>query len=322
MTYGFVEQIRLCEVGLRDGLQNETKQFRTEEKIKLIDAMSEAGFPVIEVGSFVSPKAVPQMADTDQVFLGIRKKPGVEYRALIANLRGVERAAACGCNKVKLNVSASTAHNLANLNRTPAESVAGFASCCQQAQEVGIGISGSISMPFGSPWDGVIPIDDVRAIVDAYLEVGITEISLSDAAGVAVPSQVYDLCTDMRERYPMVSWWLHFHNTRGMAMANIVAGMQAGICQFDASFAGVGGCPFVPGAAGNVATEDVLHMCEEMGISTGVDLDQALEISRQVTALLGHSTDSYLLRAGKSKDLVRELPTGQIKNQTALRANK
>jgi len=322
MAYELVERVRLCEVGLRDGLQNEKKPFSTQEKISLVDAMSEAGFPVIEVGSFVSPKAVPQMADTDKVFEGIRKRDGVEYRALIANLRGVERAHACGCNKVKLNVSASTAHNLANLNQTPAKSVAGFAACCQRAREAGIGISGSISMPFGSPWERAIPVDDVRAIIEAYLAVGITEISLSDAAGVAVPSQVYKLCADMRERYPQVSWWLHFHNTRGMAMANIVAGMQAGIYQFDASFAGVGGCPFVPGAAGNVATEDVLHMCEEMGVVTGIDLDRAMEISRNVVGMLARSTDSYLLRAGKSKDLIRELPTGQISNQTGLRTER
>lgn len=316
MAYELVKQVQLCEVGLRDGLQNEKRQLCTEEKIALVDAMSEAGFPVIEVGSFVSPKAVPQMADTDQVFAGIQKRPGVEYRALIANLRGVERAEACGCRKVKLNVSASTAHNLANLNRTPAESVAGFDACCRRAQEARIGISGSISMPFGSPWDGDIPIADVRTIVEAYLAVGITEISLSDAAGVAVPNQVYELCVDMRERYPQVSWWLHFHNTRGMAMANIVAGMQAGIYQFDASFAGVGGCPFVPGAAGNVATEDVLHMCEEMGVETGIDLDRAMAISRRVVELLDHPTDSYILRAGKSKDLILELPQGQLENQT------
>lgn len=317
--YGLVQKIRICEVGPRDGLQNEKRLLTVDEKAELIDAMSDAGFPVIEVGSFVSPKAVPQMANTDEVFEKITKKAGVEYRALIANLRGVERAEACGCKKVKLNVSASVAHNLANLNRTPAETVAGFAACCELAKSAGIEISGSISMPFGSPWDKEIPLSDVKEIVDAYLAVGVTEISLSDAAGVAVPSQVYEMCSEMKQSYPQVSWWLHFHNTRGMAIANIVAGMQAGFAQFDASFAGVGGCPFVPGAAGNVATEDVLHMCDEMGIETGIDLDKAMAISRSVVGLLQHPTDSYLLRAGKSKDLIRNLPTGQIKTQTTLK---
>ncbi len=311
-----VKKIRICEVGPRDGLQNEKQIISAADKISLINAMSEAGFPVIEVGSFVSPKAVPQMANTDEVFQGIEKKPGVEYRALIANARGVDRAVACGCTKVKLNVSASVSHNLANLNRTPAESVSGFAECVEKARAAGIGISGSISMAFGSPWDKEIPVQDVKDIVDAYLSVGIDEISLSDASGMAYPTQVYELCSEMRRCYPQVNWWLHFHNTRGLGIANIMAGMQAGFTQFDTSFAGVGGCPFVPGAAGNVATEDVLHLCEEAGVETGVDLDQAMAISRRVVELVGHSTDSYLLRAGKSKDLIRELPTGQIKNQT------
>jgi len=319
MSMNLVKSIRICEVGLRDGLQNEKRMLSTEEKIELADAMTDAGFPVIEIGSFVSPKAVPQMANTDDVFRGIRKKDGVEYRALIANARGVDRAVACGCTKVKLNVSASVAHNLANLNCTPAESVAGFAECVRKAEDAGIGISGSISMAFGSPWDREIPMKDVKDIVEAYLSVGIDEISLSDASGMAYPTQVYDMCSEMKRSYPNVSWWLHFHNTRGLGIANILAGMQAGMTQYDASFAGVGGCPFVPGAAGNVATEDALHMCDEMNVQTGIDLDRAMNISRRVVELVGHSTDSYLLRAGKSKDLIRELPKGQIKNQTMLK---
>lgn len=300
-----VDHIRICEVGTRDGLQNEKCIMPTEEKIKLIDAMTEAGFPVIEVGSFVSPKAVPQMADTDEIFKKIQRKEGVEYRALVANIRGISRAAECGCKKVKMNVSASVSHNLANLNCTPAESVAKFAECVREAENAGVEISGSISMPFGSPWDGKILVNDVKDIVKAYIDVGINEISLSDTSGMAYPTQVYDMCTEMKQCYPQVSWWLHFHNTRGLGIANILAGMNAGFTQFDSSFAGVGGCPFVPGAAGNVATEDVLHMCSEMGVYTGVDLDKALEISRNAVKLIGHSTDSYLLRAGKSSDLLK-----------------
>lgn len=319
MTMDLVKKINLCEVGIRDGLQNEKKIVSTEDKIKLINMMSEAGFKVIEVGSFVSPKAVPQMANTDDVFKGITRKEGVEYRALIANAKGVDRAVACGCTKVKLNVSASVAHNLANLNRTPAQSVAGFAECVEKAKANNIEISGSISMAFGSPWDKEIPIQDVKDVVEAYLAVGITEISLSDASGMAYPTQVYAMCKEMQKCYPQVSWWLHFHNTRGLGIANVLAGMQAGFTNFDASFAGVGGCPFVPGAAGNVTTEDVIHMCDEMGVETGIDLDQTLAIGRKVVEILGHGTDSFLLRAGKSKDLIRELPKGQIKNQTELK---
>lgn len=320
MSLNIVRQIRLCEVGPRDGLQNEKRILTTDEKVELINAMSEAGFPVIEVGSFVRPTAVPQMANTDEVFEKIQRREGVEYRALIANVKGVERAAACGCTKVKLNVSASVPHNLANLNRTPAESVAGFAACVEKAKEYGIGISGSISMAFGSPWDREIPVQDVKDIVEAYLNVGVTELSLSDASGMAYPTQVFDLGTEMKKCYPQVSWWMHFHNTRGLGIANILAAMEAGFDQFDASFAGVGGCPFVPGAAGNVTTEDVLHMCDEMGVETGIDLDKAMAISRCVVEILGHSTDSYLLRAGKAKDLILDLPKGQIENQALKKA--
>lgn len=159
-----VKKVRICEVVCRDGLQNESRVLRTEDKVTLIDAMSEAGFPVIEVGNFVSPKAVPQLADTDDVFRAIKRRAGVEYRALIANVKGVERAAACGCNKVKLNVSASRAHNLANLNCAPEESVGRFSSCVEKAAQYGIEVSGSISMPFGSPWEENIPLDDVKKL--------------------------------------------------------------------------------------------------------------------------------------------------------------
>lgn len=306
-----VKKVTLCEVGPRDGLQNEKNILQAEDKARLINGVVAAGYRVVEVGSFVHPKAVPQMANTDEVFRMLELKEGVEYRALIANLKGVERAAACGCRKVKLNVSASKAHNIANLNCTPSESVAGFAACVDAAKGCGLEVSGSVSMAFGSPWDKEIPLSDVKEIVDAYRAVGVHEISLSDASGQAYPTQVYEICCEMKRAYPDVTWWLHFHNTRGLGIANIMAGMSAGFDRFDTSFAGVGGCPFVPGAAGNVASEDVVHVLDEMGIETGVDLDRLMEVSRNVVALLGHATDSYLLRAGKSKDLILDLPVRQ-----------
>ena len=225
----------------------------------------------------------------------------VEFRALIANKKGVERAISCGCRKVKLNVSASLGHNLANINMTPEESVAGFEESFNLAVDHGLEVSGSISMPFGSPWEGKISLESV----EAYLKVGIDEISLSDASGMAVPNQVYSICSNMQENYPQVKWWLHFHNTRGMAMANIIAAMQAGITRFDSSLAGLGGCPFVPGAAGNVASEDIVHMMDEMGIDTGIDVLKLIDIARKMQQLVGHDTDSYLLKAGRSKDLIR-----------------
>ena len=297
--------ITLCEVGLRDGLQNETYILNTEQKLEMLRGLIDAKFPVIEVGSFMHPRAVPQMANTDEVFKAIGDVPGVELRALIPNLRGIQRAIDCGCKKVKLNVSASRQHNLKNLNMTPEESVAGFASCVDAEVENGIAISGSISMPFASPWEGRITEEDVDAIIEAYLKVGITEISLSDTSGMAVPNQVYNLCCHIKEKYPQATWWLHFHNTRGLAMANIMAAMEAGMDRFDSSFGGLGGCPFVPGAAGNISTEDVLHLCEESGIATGIDITKVIELSRKLKELLNHDMDSYILRAGRSCDLIQ-----------------
>ena len=297
--------ITLCEVGLRDGLQNETYILNTEQKLEMLRGLIDAKFPVIEVGSFMHPRAVPQMANTDEVFKAIGDVPGVELRALIPNLRGIQRAIDCGCKKVKLNVSASRQHNLKTLNMTPEESVAGFASCVDAAVENGIAISGSISMPFASPWEGRITEEDVDAIIEAYLKVGITEISLSDTSGMAVPNQVYNLCCHIKEKYPQATWWLHFHNTRGLAMANIMAAMEAGMDRFDSSFGGLGGCPFVPGAAGNISTEDVLHLCEESGIATGIDITKVIELSRKLKELLNHDMDSYILRAGRSCDLIQ-----------------
>ena len=297
--------ITLCEVGLRDGLQNETYILNTEQKLEMLRGLIDAKFPVIEVGSFMHPRAVPQMANTDEVFKAIGDVPGVELRALIPNLRGIQRAIDCGCKKVKLNVSASRQHNLKNLNMTPEESVAGFASCVDAAVENGIAISGSISMPFASPWEGRITEEDVDAIIEAYLKVGITEISLSDTSGMAVPNQVYNLCCHIKEKSPQATWWLHFHNTRGLAMANIMAAMEAGMDRFDSSFGGLGGCPFVPGAAGNISTEDVLHLCEESGIATGIDITKVIELSRKLKELLNHDIDSYILRAGRSCDLIQ-----------------
>lgn len=297
--------VNICEVGLRDGLQNEPKILDTSEKLKIANGLIESGFKVIELGSFMSPKAVPQMADTDELFRQLNCVEGVELRALVANKKGVERAISCGCRKIKLNVSASKGHNIANINKTPEETVVSFTENVDLALQHGLQVSGSISMPFGSPWEGVISVTDVENIVEAYLRVGISEISLSDASGMATPKQVYYICSSMMDKYPDVKWWLHFHNTRGMAMANIVASMQAGITNFDSALGGFGGCPFVPGAAGNVATEDVVHMMDEMGIDTGINILKIMEIAKNLKILLGHEGDSYILKAGRSKDLLR-----------------
>ncbi len=299
------KKVVLCEVGPRDGLQNEKKCVTIDKKVELINLVSEAGYKIIEVGSFVSPRAVPQMADTDDVFKKIKMKEGVEYRALVANVKGVERAIMCGCKKVKLNVSASKKHNLANLNKTPEESVSGFIDSVALATSNGLEVSGSISMPFGSPWEHRASIEGVTNIVKAYINVGISEISLSDTPGMAIPTQVYHVCKALIRQFPEVRWILHFHNTRGVGNANILAGMLAGVDTFDVSFGGLGGCPFVPDAAGNVVSEDVIHMLHEMDIETDIDLDAAIHIAKRVSEIVEHELPGYIIKAGKNSELIR-----------------
>lgn len=296
--------VTLCDVGLRDGLQNEDIIIKTSDKLEIAKNLIDAGFKVIELGSFMHPKLVPQMADTDKLFMEMKDIKDVELRALVPNKKGIERAINSGCRKVKLNVSASMGHNLSNFNMTPKESMKGFQESYDFAKENGIDVSGSIAMAFDSPWEGEISIEDLKSIIDTYIEVGINEISLSDSSGMAVPNQVYSICNIMKENYPQVKWWLHFHNTRGLAIANVLAAMQAGMTNFDSSVGGLGGCPFIPDAAGNLATEDIVHMMDEMGIDTGIDVLKLLNITKKMKKMVGHDMDSYLPKAGRSKDLL------------------
>ncbi|MCX7779454.1 MAG: hydroxymethylglutaryl-CoA lyase [Negativicutes bacterium] len=295
----------VCEVGPRDGLQNEKTMFSVEQKVELIERSVEAGAKIIEIGSFVHPKAVPQMADTDAVAKKIKQIPGVEYRALVLNLKGLERAEAAGLKKAKLTASASRAHSLANINKTPEEVVRGFSDCANFAAAHGMELSGAISTAFGCPFEGRVPLEQVLSVIACFREIGVKELSLSDTTGMANPRQVYDYCQKVKAEFPDITWVLHFHNTRGMGLANVIAGMMAGMDRFDACFAGLGGCPFAPGATGNIATEDLIHMLHEMGVSTGYDLDKVLAIGRSVREIIGHETSSFILKAGKCSDLVK-----------------
>lgn len=305
------ERVTLCEVGPRDGLQNEKQMLTVDQKIDLIEGIIEAGISVIEIGSFVHPKAIPQMADTDELAIKLPRREGVEYRALVANLKGVERALAAKITKAKLTVSASEAHCLANLNRKPEDIIAGFADCVIFAKENGMELSGAISTAFGCPFEGPVPREQIEKVVSCFVNLGIKELSLSDTTGMANPRQVYELSSYMKKKFPDVKWVLHFHNTRGMALANIISGMQAGITWFDACFAGLGGCPFAPGASGNVATEDVLHMLHEMQIDTQTDLDKVIAVAKKAQKYVGRETESFVLKAGKCSDILREKPERQ-----------
>ncbi|HQE05687.1 MAG TPA: hydroxymethylglutaryl-CoA lyase [Tepidanaerobacteraceae bacterium] len=297
-------KVIICEVGPRDGLQIEKTHLATSQKIELIEMAAEAGAKVIEIGSFVHPRAVPQMADTDEVAKKMKRKNGVEYRALVMNLKGVERAKEAGIIKVKLTVSASRSHSLNNLNKTPEEAIRGFNEIAEYAAVHNITLSGAISTAFGCPFEGRVPLEQVIKVISCFCDIGVKEISLSDTTGMATPRQVFAYCSRVKELFPDVIWNLHFHNTRGVGFANVVAGMMAGVDRLDASFAGLGGCPFAPGASGNIATEDLVHMCHEMEIETDYDLDAVISLGRYIQRLIGHETSSFILKAGKSCDIV------------------
>jgi hydroxymethylglutaryl-CoA lyase len=298
------DEIMICEVGPRDGLQIEETSLTTEQKIELIEKSVEAGAKVIEIGSFVHPKIVPQMADTDEVAKKMKRKADVEYRALIMNLRGLKRAEEAGIAKAKLTVSASRSHSLSNLNKTPEEAIKGFSECAEYAAAHSITLSGAISTAFGCPFEGIVSLEQVIKVVSCFYDIGVNEISLSDTTGMATPKQVHEYCLKLKELFPDVIWNLHFHNTRGVGFANVIAGMMANIKRYDSCFAGLGGCPFAPGAAGNIATEDLIHMCHEMGINTGYDLDKVISLGHYIQQLVGHETSSFILKAGKSIDIV------------------
>lgn len=310
-TLAWPDKVTFCEVGLRDGLQNEKTIPSVEQKLQLLNAVVDSGVKIIEVGAFVHPKAVPQMADTDALCRAMTKVEGVEYRALVPNIKGVQRAFDAGLTKAKLTVSASEAHCLANFNSTPVKMVEGFADCVEFAVQNNMTLSGAISTSFGCPFQGRVPVEQVENAVRSFVKLGITELSLSDTTGMANPRQVYELGTHMIRLFPEVQWVMHFHNTRDMALANIVAGIQAGVRLFDGAFAGLGGCPFAPGASGNVASEDVIHMLHEMGIDTGIDLLKAMATARLAAQFVGHDAGSAVLKAGRCEDLVREKAKAQ-----------
>jgi len=300
------KKVTLVEVGLRDGLQNEKTLLSTEQKMELLDGIIETGIKVVEAGSFVRPDRVPQMADTGELFARIARRGyvGCEFRALVPNMRGLENAIASGCKSVKIGVSASPTHNKKNYNRTPEESIAAFESIFAKAAENGVSVIGTVQMAFGSPWDGEIPVRDIVSIVKIYAENGIAKVGLGDTASMASPATVLRLCSTLRETFPHIHFKAHFHNARGLGLSNVLAAMEAGLTEFDASFAGLGGCPFVPEAAGNISTEDLLNMFNELGLETGVDIARTIELGRKVEALVGHTGSSAVLRAGTSKDLM------------------
>lgn len=308
------KKVVLVEVGLRDGLQNEYIKIGTEQKLHLLKAIIDSGVKAVEVGSFVRPDKLPQMADTGLLFETISQQAypqDVEYRALIPNYRGLENAIHSGCKSIKIGVSASKIHNLRNYNRTPEESIAAFRSIFETAAENDVNVIGTVQMAFGSPWEGAIPMKDILSIVQIYDDYGISKVGLGDTASMANPAMVYRVCSELREHFPRIQFKTHFHNARGLGLSNVIAAMHAGLTEFDASFAGLGGCPFVPEAAGNIATEDLLNLFNELGIETGIDINKTLKIGKQVEQIVGHAGNSFVLRAGTSSGLIEKMTRNQ-----------
>ncbi len=293
------KSVTMCEVGTRDGFQIEPDWIPTELKIEVVDRLSATGMPRIEVTSFVSPKAVPALRDAEAVMAGIKRRPGTRYSALVPNDKGAVRAVDAGVDDIHTVVSASESHNLANVNMTIAESLAKLEATAQVAHRAGAPMYSGISCTFGCPFEGDVPVTQLESVVRRLVDMGARGIGLADTTGMANPAQVARVVEHLVPRFPGVEWTLHTHDTRAMAIPNILAAMELGVTHLDASIGGLGGCPFAPGASGNVCTEDLVHCLGAMGIETGVDLDALIETSRRVQEIIGRALPGQIVKAGK-----------------------
>jgi len=289
--------VRIVEVGARDGLQNEKAIVPTATKIELIDRLSATGLRTIEATSFVSPKWVPQLADAAEVFASIARKPGVSYPVLVPNLQGYERARAVGAEEVAVFTAASEAFNRKNINASIDESIDRFVPVLERARADGVKVRGYVSTVLGCPYQGDVPIDDVVRVAARMHALGCYEISLGDTIGIGTPSKARAMLRAVAAVVPMSALAVHFHDTRGQALANILACLEEGVAVVDSSVSGTGGCPYAKGATGNVATEDVVYMLEGMGIATGVDLARLIETGLWLSVRLGRETSSRVARA-------------------------
>jgi hydroxymethylglutaryl-CoA lyase len=289
--------VTIVEVGPRDGLQNERAIVATEDKIAFVNRLSDAGHQMIEVSAFVSPKWVPQMADAAQFFAGITRRPGTRYSALVPNRQGLGRALAAGVSEVAIFAAASETFSRRNINQSIDESLADYAIVCADARAAGLRVRGYLSTCFVCPFEGPVDPARVAEIAGRLIDIGVYEVAISDTIGAAHPGQVRAVVDRAVQRVPVSQIALHFHDTRGTALANVLAGLDLGVTTFDSSAGGLGGCPFAPGAAGNLATEDLLFMLNGLRIRTGVVLDRVAEASRAIEARLDHPLPSRFLRA-------------------------
>ena len=296
---GAGRRIYMQEVGTRDGLQMEQAFVPTEDKIALVNALSAAGLAKIEVTSFTSPTAIPALRDAEIVMREIERRPGVVYTALVPNMRGAERAIESKTDELNLVMSASETHNLANLRMTRAQSFASLAQVVGMAQAPNVEVNVSLSCVFGCPMEGDVAEAEVFGLVQRFADLGVGGITLCDTTGMAYPSQVAHTTAAARARWPGMDFTLHFHNTRGMGLANVLAAIDAGADRFDASLGGLGGCPYAPGASGNVCSEEIVHALQLMGFDTGVDLPALIAAAERLPGLIGHDIPSQIVKAGQ-----------------------
>ena len=291
--------VRVVEVGPRDGLQNEKALVPTEQKVRFIQLLAEAGLPVVEATSFVSPRAIPQLSDADAVMAGLTRLPTTMYPVLVPNVKGMERAQAAGVRDIAVFTAASESFTRHNINASIAASLDNFRPVLAQARQAGISVRGYISTVFGCPYEGAVDPRQVLRVARELLEMGVGELSLGDTIGVATPNQVVEVLSLLvnEGQIPISKLAVHFHDTRGTALANVLMALQMGVTIIDSSAGGLGGCPYAPGAAGNLATEDLLYMLHGLGISTGVDLARVVEATRFIASWLDHPPTSKYYQA-------------------------
>ncbi|MFZ9104243.1 MAG: hydroxymethylglutaryl-CoA lyase [Burkholderiaceae bacterium] len=297
MTNQFPSSVVLCDVSPRDGLQNECKPIATADKIALVQGLIDAGMPRIEVTSFVSPKAIPQMADAQEVMLGLQRKPGVELVVLVPNQKGAERALACRPDELNLVMSVTESHSRANLRMSPQESFEKLKEVVTATRDQ-VKLNVSLSCSFGCPFEGDVATDQVLHWVKAFADLGVTGVSLCDTTGMAFPSQVRELVGRVQDQSSDTRITLHFHNSRGLGLTNVFEGLRAGVQHYDACTGGIGGCPYAPGASGNACMEDIVHALHCEGIQTGVDLNKLLQVSKDLGELLEHPLSGQVVYAG------------------------
>ena len=296
-------RVEVTDVGPRDGLQAEREFVPTAKKIEFINRLIDAGVPRIEATSFVSPRAIPQLADAAEVMAGIDRSRRTVIAALVPNKRGALRAAEAGVDQIVVFASASESHNLKNVNRSVEQSLAGFEEVARVADDAKIPVHGAIATAFGCPFEGDVPASQVAMMARRYQQLGFVGVSLGDTTGMATPPLVRAAVRAIRDTAPGIHIGLHFHNTRGVGLANVMTGLDEGIDSYESSFGGTGGCPYAPKATGNICTEDLVYLLHEMGIETGIDLRKLAAVACDVEAVLGHALPGQVMKAGQRLDL-------------------